>query len=236
LWSNLTSHKWSHKSDHKFSRLCIALFLLMFLGSGCVFLRLSRVLVQMKEPERFLEVDQNHTGFKASLLSPIILLTDLEFVFGKKAVWDGEAWKMTFEKMGPQDRQPWGVRFWVNDKKQLMAFQLPQKLSGVLGHEFVMKAIEAIGRGEVSIGKRRVYMDLQARVTEDQVLQLMGAPKSIETAASKKTWLYEFGESKNPFMVSIHVSKSVDLVVMDTNGYGIEVMVKKLETNDDSRK
>ena len=219
-----------------FTRLGALLLFVTLMASGCVFLRLSRVLVQMKEPERFLAVDEDHRLFKASLLSPVILLTDLEFVFGKKALWDGEAWSMTFEKLGPQDRQPWGVRFWLNSKKQLIAFQLPQKLSEVLGHEFVMSAIEAIGRAEVSIGKRRVYMALQASVSEEQVLKLMGAPKDKSVSSFQKTLRYEFGNAESLFVASIHVSESVDEVIMETNGYGIEVLVEKLEAQNGMRK
>jgi hypothetical protein len=189
----------------------------------------------MKEPERHLSVHEDHRVFRADLLSPIILLSDLEFIFSKKAIWDGEAWRISFKKIGPQDRQPWGVKLWTNDKKQLIRFQLPQKLSEILGNEFVMRAIEAIGRGEVSIGKRRVYMNLKALVTEKQVLQLMGSPKEIEEGPTNKIMFYEFGQLNNPFSVSIKITDSVNSVVMETNGYGIEVMVKKLEDLNEPR-
>lgn len=241
--------------------------------SGCIFIRLSRVLVQMKEPERHLEVNLEQHPFKARWLHPIVLLSDVETLLSKRAIPEGDHVLLKFQKSGPQDREPWGIRLWVDSQQRITHFEMPKRLGLVLGNDFIMRAIEAVGRAEVSIGKRRIYMDLKAEVEESQVLSLMGRAMTEETTEGRfiqgggRCLRYRFEDRGSFFHVQIHLSSKasgaeessrratrrlkssppsgpstqeakaqagdgaplnwwVSQVVLEANGYGLEVLVK----------
>jgi hypothetical protein len=189
--------------------------------SSCIFVRLSRVLVQMKAPELHLKVDLEKESFDAELLKPIVLMSDLEWLLGRKGIQDDDHVKLVFKKMGPQDRHPWMLKFELDSKSRIRRVQLPQRLTTVMGNDFVMRAIEAIGRAEVSILKRRVAMKLEHHVRWSQISELMGAPMT----QTKNKWVYQFGEKASAFVVTVTGDASVDGVRLEASGYGANVEV-----------
>lgn len=190
--------------------------------TGCVFLRFSRVLVQMKQPERFLRVDLEQVPFDAVLNRPIVLLSDLEWLLGEKGqLTTGGAIAFAFKKSGPQDRLPWTLLLWVDERSRVCRFQVPERLSLVMGNEFLMRSIEAIGKAEVSVGQRRVYMSVEGDVYWRQIEELMGLPMRKEPGR----WCYRFGEADESFSVTIEGASVVERVLMEANHYGIDVAV-----------
>jgi hypothetical protein len=199
-------------------------------------------------------------------------LSDVETLLSKKAKPLGGAYLLSFSKLGPQDRMPWGIRLWLDDKMRVSAFEMPQKLSEVMGNDFILAAIEAIGRAQVSVSQRKVYMKLRSEVLGEQVLRLMGEPyrliKKSDTnlgatpkgdvnqtprhlgqnkvryrgrrrlkVVKKKVpvephYHYRFGSKSSLFDVKIFGLERVKKVVMETNGYGLEVQVDGLELDE----
>jgi hypothetical protein len=194
---------------------------LLFCCSGCIFIRLSRVLVQMKTPEEELVVDLNAIPFAAELKNPIVLLSDVETLLHRKAVPCKDYFRLEFEKSGPQDREPWGINFWCDKGQRIQKFEMPPRLSQIMGNRFIMSAIEAIGYAEVSIGKRRIYMNLRHFVRRDQALELMGKPFEEKD----DHLIYKFGEDEGAFVVTMVGKELLSQVVMEANGYGLEVEV-----------
>lgn len=175
----------------------------------------------MKTPEDELLVDLKISPFCAQFKNPVVLLSDVETLLRSKAVAHEAGWRMEFKKSGPQDREPWGIIFWLDAHQRIEKFQLPLRLSEVLGNEFIMRAIEAVGRAEVSIGKGRIYMDLNFNVQKKQVLELMGKP--FEEQLDRL--IYHFGEEDNVLRVMVRGKESINAMVIEANGYGLEVQV-----------
>ena len=200
----------------------VLLAVMTFCLTGCVFIRLSRVLVQMKQPERYLFVDLKKIPFDAVLVDPIVKLSDLEWLLGKKGhLLDDCVLSFEFKKTGPQDRHPWSLLFWTDAQSRIRRIQTPERLSVVMGNEFLMRSIEAIGKAEVSIRKRRVYLAVSHEVQWQQILELMGSPLKKEPGR----WCYRFGEKIESFSVTIEGEATVGRVVMEANHYGVEVVV-----------
>ena len=84
-----------------------------------------------------------------------------------------------------------------------------------------MRSIEAIGKAEVSIGKRRIYMTVNHNVQWQQISELMGLPMHKETGR----WYYRFGEELGSFSVTIEGEAMVRRVIMEANHYGVDVEV-----------
>lgn len=183
----------------------LPILLVAFLLSGCIFFRLSRVLVQMKEPERYLEVDLEAERFDATLVHPVVLLGDVEFLLSKTASTMGDDHKaFIFAKNGPSDRLPWKFEVKLDGRERITAFLLPPRLSSVLGNAFIMRGIEAVGRAEVSIGKRTVYMTMKESLSKEQVLQLFGAPEGEEGGFLR----YSFGSGEGALKVHFELLDS----------------------------
>jgi hypothetical protein len=211
----------------------VLLTTMTFCLTGCVFIRLSRVLVQMKHPEHYLFVDLKKIPFDAVLVDPIVKLSDLEWLLGKKGqFFDDGAVSFEFKKTGPQDRHPWSLLLWTDAKSRIRRFQTPERLSVVMGNEFLMRSIEAIGKAEVSIRERRVYMVVTHEVQWQQILELMGLPMKRD----RGRWRYRFGEEKESFSVTIEGGAMVNRVFMEANHYGIDVDVVPASTGGDSLK
>jgi len=170
--------------------------------SGCMFLRLSRVLVQMKEPSRFLDANLTGKSFHGKLREPVVYLADIEAIVGLKAQKRDDHWCFEFRKLGPSDREPWYFLVWTHEKGRVTAFELPPRVTTILGNPWVMSGIAAIGRAEVSIRQRRVFLKVEEVLTVAQVLELLGQP--IET--EPKRWVYRFGSPDQPMVLELQMA------------------------------
>jgi hypothetical protein len=203
------------------SSLKVVFLLCLMLGlSGCIFLRLSRYLVQMKDPEIYLKYDLTQTPFVAELLEPVVFLSDIETLLKKKAnVGEGNIRDFVFEKGGKVDRKPWAFRVWVDKKKRIVQFQLPHRFSTILGNDFIVEGMRSVGYAEVSIRKKRVYLEIGALISKAQMLELMGEPKS--QAGDQMS--YVFDEDKTPMNIEMTLENDlIQLVLLESNGYSLE--------------
>jgi hypothetical protein len=183
-----------------FRRWGLSIVLLASL-SGCLFLRLSRVLVQMKEPYRFLEVDLESDSFHGTLVEPVVYLKDLETIIGFKAEPKEGCWLFEFKKLGISDREPWSFLVWTTKKGRVQAFELPARVTAILGNPWVMSGIRAVGKAEVSIREKRVFLEVEEGLTSSQVLELLGKP----TERSGHVWTYQFGSVQQPMIIQLEV-------------------------------
>lgn len=203
------------------SGLKIALLLCLMLAlSGCIFLRLSRYLVQMKDPEIYLSYDINSTPFVAELLEPVVLLSDIETLLKKKAkLAEGNARDFVFEKGGKADRKPWAFRVWVNQRNKIIKFQLPYRFSTILGNNFILEGMRSVGYAEVSIHKKRVYLEIGSMISKSQMLELMGEPKSQK----EDKMYYVFDENKTAMNIEMTLEEDyIEKVLLESNGYSLE--------------
>ena len=182
----------------------------------------------MKTPEDELVVDLKVMPFCAQFKNPVVLLSDIETLLRRKAVAQESGWKMEFKKNGPQDREPWGILFWLDQQKRIEKFQLPLRLSEVMGNDFIMRAIEAMGLAEVSIGKCRIYMSLNHPIRRNQVLELMGRPS--EEKLDRLNYL--FGGEDDALVVTVMGRENISAMVIEANGYGLEVLVREPQVSD----
>lgn len=198
--------------------------------SGCIFFRLSRYLVQMKDPEIYLSYDLSQRPFVAELLEPVVLLSDIETLLKKKAkVGEGDARDFVFEKAGIADRKPWAFRVWVNKKNKIVKFQLPHRFSTILGNDFIVEGMRSVGYAEVSINKKRVYLEIGALISKSQMLELMGEPKSQK---NEKIY-YVFDENKTAMNIEmILADHHIQKVVLESNGYSLEATFSDNLTRD----
>jgi hypothetical protein len=204
-------------------------FLLLLSLSGCLFFRLSRVLVQMKEPFRFLEVDLESDTFHGKLVEPIVYLKDLEAIVGLKPIAKKGHWVFKFEKMGPSDREPWSFLVWTDKRDRLTAFELPPRVTSILGNRWVMSGIRAIGKSEVSIRQRRVFLEVEERLTKSQIKDLLGEP----TLKKLENWVYHFGSESQPLILDLDMtSKGVRSMLMSSGKLSASFMF--LEEEEDS--
>lgn len=195
--------------------------------SGCLFFRLSRVLVQMKEPYRYIEVDLDAEVFRGKLKEPVVYLSDVETIVGIDALASGNHWVFEFEKLGPSDREPWSVFFWTTERGKVDEFALPPRVTSILGNTWVMSGIKAVGKAEVSIRKRRVFLNIQEKLLKSQVLELLGEPSKREG----ENWIYQFGSMDQPMMLSLVMSEEGAKSLLMSSGK-LSAMFKFLVDSD----
>ena len=176
----------------------------------------------MKDPEIYLKYDLEKIPFVGELLEPVVLLSDIETLMKKKAkLGEGNARDFVFKKSGPQDRQPWAFRVWVNHKNKIVQFQLPSRFSTILGNKFIIEAMKSVGYAEISINKKRVYLDIGALISKAQMLELMGKPKIM----TDNKMSYVFDEDKTAMSITMTLKeKNVDRILLEANGYSLEAI------------
>jgi len=179
----------------------------------------------MKEPERYLKYDLKQRPFLAELLEPVVLLSDIETLLKKKATHQPDgAIDFVFEKAGVQDRKPWAFRIWVDQQQRLNKFQLPYRFSEILGNDFIVEGMRAVGYTEVSINKRRAYLAIASEISKTQMLELMGAPAT----QAKDSMSYRFDEDKTVLNISmLLVGEQIKSALLEANGYSLEVTFQK---------
>lgn len=208
-----------------FKKALIAIIALGIL-TGCVFLRLSRVLVQMKEPSRYLVVSSSNNFYEAKLVRPVFYISDIEYLLGKKLNYNRNKgnYYLEYSKKDLKDRKPWRILFWEDKHKKMIQFRLPNKLTEVIGNEIIQRGIAAVGHAEVSISNRTVYMKMKANITLEQTISLMGEPvKKIKSKYhfdfySDNTFFNAVISYKNQFVNHVHIS---------ANGYYLDLKIEK---------
>lgn len=179
----------------------------------------------MKDPEIYLTYNLTDSPFIAKLNEPIVYLSDIETLMKKPAIVgeDGRR-EFVFEKSGIQDRQPWKFTAWLDKKKRISSFQLPSRMSKILGNKFIIEGMRSIGYAEVSIGKKRIYLMVSSDFLKSQILELMGAPNQ----ATPEKLSYLFDEEKTPMKVDIHVEgDQVKKVFLESNGFSLDARFDK---------
>jgi hypothetical protein len=200
---------------------CLLFLTLVCALSGCIFFRLSRVLVQLKTPNQYLKVNFEQQVFKAALLQKIIYLSDIESIIGRKTTKsESDYFFFKFKKTKINDRLPWVIKFWVDKKKLITRFELPEKLTTIIGNRVIFNCIKAIGYAEISIGKKRIYLTSKDKIMLSQINQLLGKPiKQINS-----TSIYNFVSGKTHF--NVHIQSKQELIqslLISANGYSIEM-------------
>jgi len=189
--------------------------------SGCIFFRLSRVLVQLKTPEQYLDVKFEDPVFKARLLQRIIYLSDIETILGKKTSKSDDGYfYLKFKKKDLNDRVPWVIKFWIDSKNLITDFELPKKLTSIITNEVIYNGIKAIGYAEISIGKKRIYLSLNDLVSYAQINQLLGKPlKKIDSISH-----FNFSSGKTLFNVLVkNETENIQQILITANNHSIEI-------------
>jgi hypothetical protein len=79
--------------------------------------------------------------------------------------------------------------------------------------------MRSVGYAEVSIRKKRVYLEIGALISKAQMLELMGEPKS--QAGDQMS--YVFDEDKTPMNIEMTLENDlIQLVLLESNGYSLE--------------
>jgi hypothetical protein len=201
------------------------ILLLLSLLNGCIFFRLSRVLVQLKTPENYINVDLKKEKFNGVILQKIIYLKDIETILGRKSSKHKDGYYfLKFIKKVHNDRTPWFIKMWTDKKGLINQFELPQKLTEVLGNKIIYNAFKAIGYAEVSIGKKRIYLKMNDKIFISQIDKLLGKPASQKN----NSFIYHFYSGETLFKVSVnHKNEILTNALISTNGYSVSLNIKQ---------
>lgn len=192
--------------------LVIGLLLTM---TGCVFLRLLKVQRQLKDFDRYFQVeDQNELALIC--LEPVMLMKDITWLARAKPTIQTNSgayvvWQYIFEKQYLMDTEKEGnfeisqTMFFEDGKLRKITY--PQKLTSVLKREFVTHSLRSMGKGNVNKQQRSLsaaWDDQKAPKsvkipTKPDVEKVFGKPYAImRPSDSELTFYYKYALRPNP--------------------------------------
>jgi hypothetical protein len=198
------------------SVLYIALIIgLLLTLNGCIFLRLLKVKRQMKDFDRYFQVeDQNELSL--TFLEPVMLMKDINWLAKAKPTIQTNSgpyalWQYIFEKQLLGNTREEGdfdisqTLFFEDGKLYKAAY--PQKLTSIIKREFVTTSLRSVGKGSVNKQQRSLSStwDKQKNPesfkipTRQDVETVLGKPYSImKPSGSELTFYYRYALRPNP--------------------------------------
>lgn len=193
-------------ANNGFGLMCS--LLLLFCVSGCVYLRLLTFKNQLKEFDRYfeVEVDQHYTlHFK----KPILYSKDIRYLAKidasrKEEHPEKKTWTYVFQKViednQVQKEKPLTFTFRFNQKDKLNSISLSPIFLYIVPEDFLTLSFRSLGSAEVDTKKRRVYGDSEVYSEQvlrppkrDKILKGLGIPSSIETGNDHVILKYTYG-------------------------------------------
>lgn len=196
------------------------LLAVLFLLSGCVYLRLSRALVQLKYPEENLGIEEKDGTMYLKLLNPMVQTGDLSALFGVPPKKTGERqYQYTFSKKGASDRLPWDINMWADDKDRISRMEVPPMVYRIFGKETILDGIRALGYSTASIRKRTLYLSMTRCVSMADVEELMGKPP----VSSGEKRVYAFDYAGSVLRISFSGNNLLRMAVLESGANTVEI-------------
>ncbi len=138
---------------------------LAFTMSGCVFIRLLKVKLQMQKFDRYFRIEDQGGGVTLIFLEPVMLMKDIEWLMRSRSIIQASngryaLWKYVFKKQYPHAKTEKGnfdiamTMFFENEK--LYKARYPKKFSSILGQEFITEALKSMGTGKIDKKQRSI--------------------------------------------------------------------------------
>ncbi len=237
------------KTNYGLGILCSVLILLFV--SGCVYLRLLAFKNQLKEFDRYfeVEVDQHYTlHFK----KPMLYSKDIRYLAKidasrKEEHSEKKSWTYVFEKVVKdnqlQKEKPLMFTFRFNQKDKLNSISLSPIFLYIVPEDFLTLSFRSLGSAEVDTKKRRVYGDSEVYSEQvlrppkrDKILKGLGIPGSIETENDQVILKYTYrlvggddlGEDQNKGKADVNLNfdpETDELILMKGNFAGMKLSI-----------
>lgn len=164
--------------------------------SGCIYLRLLEVKYQLQTFDGYVKI-KNHDGLSLNFLRPVLLEKDLLFLARRyptkiEESHRGTHWQYLFIKQhGSSEKKRGDFDLPVNlffQNNKLITVIFPARFSEILPEPFIVAAMRALGRSEISIKGRFAYGAFHNKDSRGQiqipgkqdVLKLLGRPSEQE--------------------------------------------------------
>lgn len=203
--------------------------LILMLCQGCVYLRLSRAIAQLKEPEDYVRFEESAQGWVGTLNEPVVLLGDLYVLLSSspKEIKPG-IYEYTFSKTGTDDRLPWGVHLWTDTKGRISAFRLPKRLGDILGLDFIREGLKALGYSSTSITRKTLYMEVKHSLSREAIDELMGLPLRQENGQL----FYRFSQPGGHLDVTVWADENVQRIELLSGALKIDATFTEPDPTD----
>ena len=191
--------------------LTIGLFIGLLLCSGCVYLHLLQLKLQLADFDRNFEVDPRD-GLTLTFKNPVLLDEDVQSFFKwtpdtRESAGTAERWHFRWVKDrvasdGDRPRVELSIDAWFSEHK-LVRLSAPETFfAASMPKKLALAAIRSLGHAAVDKEKRRAdsqisASDLEAAatdrfLTENGILAALGSPVEKRGTAAAPEWWYHF--------------------------------------------
>ncbi len=193
-----------------FKFLLILFLSLTLLSTGCVYLRLLQVKRQLSDFNSYFQIE-DQDKLTLVFLKPVLLPNDITWLMkntpmSRKETEIGELWEYILEKQYSDVNDQEGdfdipiYMVFVNNKLNQISF--PERFLKYLSKPLLARMLASLGEAEIDKAKRKAGTRFRARDSveiprEEQILEVLGKPYSIEESDGTKRLIYVYNLKKH---------------------------------------
>jgi hypothetical protein len=179
--------------------------------TGCLYLRLQEVKNQLRDFDRFFEVNDQQ-GLCLVFQKPVLLAGDVEQLMeagpaSREQADDGELWTYVYEKQyanGGQEEQKFDIHtILLMQKNKLREVRFPERFLTLLPKDYLVSSLRAIGQAKVDRKQRKVTSSWEekrtssqavsgANITRRDVIKRLGIPYRVSAGDQTVVLTYEY--------------------------------------------